>query len=488
MMTFAGVSPIVRVPAGPISLLSAIGRDCVGALQFLPDGAAPDAAGAINARGASDQDIARILGNLASHPLGVGPDQEFRISLAGVQEKTALLYWKNKWHVPHGTTATTHIIKPQIGRLPNGIDLTNSVENEYLCLQLVAALGLPVAKSRIVDFAGRRVLAIERFDRTWTRDGRLLRLPQEDCCQALSVPPARKYESDGGPGVRKISDFLKGSDTPERDQEAFFKAQIVFWLLAATDGHTKNFSIRLSPGGRFVLTPLYDIISAQPSLEARQIMQNEMKLAMAIGNNRHYVVHTVVGRHFVQTAKSCGLPDKTVRGISSNSPTWLVRASTLPWPSCRRISRKRWRSRSRLAPRSASTAWRPRRAAPKAPRSSTSRPAAGVFHLRKLRSDCTGPPNRRSMGHLECFQGDVLSDQCFKLVGFSKLNGDLEKMTAVRPCARPDIPIAWTAGKILHIGVDEPGLPGSSIKLRRIAFTTATVRLVVSSFRIAFLM
>jgi hypothetical protein len=185
MMTFAGVSPIVRVPAGPISLLSAIGRDCVGALQFLPDGAAPDAAGAINARGASDQDIARILGNLASHPLGVGPDQEFRISLAGVQEKTALLYWKNKWHVPHGTTATTHIIKPQIGRLPNGIDLTNSVENEYLCLQLVAALGLPVAKSRIVDFAGRRVLAIERFDRTWTRDGRLLRLPQEDCCHAF---------------------------------------------------------------------------------------------------------------------------------------------------------------------------------------------------------------------------------------------------------------------------------------------------------------
>ena len=89
----------------------------------------------------------------------------------------------------------------------------------------------------------------------------------------------------------------------------------MFWLLTATDGHAKNFSIRLSLGGRFVLTPLYDIISAQPSLEAGQIMQNEMKLAMAIGNNRHYVVHTLVGRHFVQTAKSCGLPDKTVRGI-----------------------------------------------------------------------------------------------------------------------------------------------------------------------------
>lgn len=295
------------------SLLSAIGRDCIGALQFLPDSQTPAAAGTIDAKDASDKDIAAIIANLANNPLGIGPDQDFRISLAGAQEKTALLYWKEKWHLPHGTTATTHIIKPQIGTLPNGIDLTNSVENEHLCLELVAALGLPVAKSQIVDFAGRRVLAVERFDRTWTRDGRLLRLPQEDCCQALSVPPSRKYESEGGPGIRKISDFLKGSDTPDADQSAFFKAQIVFWLLAATDGHAKNFSIRIAPGGRFSLTPLYDIVSTQPSLDAKQIGQNQMKLAMAVGDKRHYVVHTILGRHFLQTAKSCGLPDKTVK-------------------------------------------------------------------------------------------------------------------------------------------------------------------------------
>jgi serine/threonine-protein kinase HipA len=297
------------------SLLSAIGRDCVGALQFLPEGVAPGTAGAIDGRAVDDKEIAAIVSNLARNPLGIGPDQEFRISLAGAQEKTALLYWKDKWYVPHGTTASTHIIKPQIGTLPNGIDLTNSVENEYFCLELVAALGLPVAKSRIIDFAGKRVLTIERFDRTWTRDGRLLRLPQEDCCQALSVPPARKYESEGGPGIRAIADLLKGSDTPDVDQRTFFKAQIVFWLLGATDGHAKNFSIRLAPAGRFRLAPLYDIISTQPSLDAGQITQTQMKLAMAIGNNRHYAVHTIVGRHFVQTAKSCGLPDKMVKEV-----------------------------------------------------------------------------------------------------------------------------------------------------------------------------
>jgi serine/threonine-protein kinase HipA len=260
----------------------------------------------------TEKEVAEIIGNLARNPLGIGTDQEFRISLAGAQEKTALLYWKDKWYVPHGTTATTHIIKPQIGHLPNGIDLTNSVENEHFCLQLAAALGLPAATSRVVDFAGKRVLAIERFDRTWTRDGRLLRLPQEDCCQALSIPPSRKYEADGGPGILKIVEFLKGSDTPDVDQRTFLKAQMVFWLFGATDGHAKNFSIRLASGGRFQLTPLYDIVSTQPSLDAGQIKQSQMKLAMAVGANRHYAVHTIVGRHFVQTAEAAGLSHKMV--------------------------------------------------------------------------------------------------------------------------------------------------------------------------------
>jgi serine/threonine-protein kinase HipA len=317
------------------SLLSAIGRDCVGALQFLPEGTDPGKAGAIDARPVDDKEVAAIVGDLARNPLGIGNDQDFRISLAGAQEKTALLYWNNKWHVPHGTTATTHIIKPQIGRLPNGIDLSNSVENEHLCLELVAALGLPVAKSGIVDFAGKRCLAIERFDRIWTKDGRLLRLPQEDCCQALSVLPSRKYESDGGPGIPAIMDLLKGSDTPDEDQKVFFKAQIVFWLLGATDGHAKNFSLRLAPGGRFQMTPLYDIISTQPSLDAKQITQKQMKLAMAIGDNRHYLVNTVLGRHFVQTAKRCGLPDKVVADLfdelkSTADKAFETVAATLP--------------------------------------------------------------------------------------------------------------------------------------------------------------
>ena len=297
------------------SLLARVGRDCVGALQFLPDGVEPGPAGTVEGRPVGEDYIARKIGDLTATPLGVDEDEEFRISLAGAQEKTASLFWKETWHVPHGTTATTHIMKPQIGMLPSGIDLTRSVENEYLCLKLTEAFGLPSARIAIADFKGNRVLVIERFDRLWTRDNRLLRLPQEDCCQALSVPPTRKYESDGGPGMAAVLDLLKGSDDPEADRRFFVKAQIIFWLLGATDGHAKNFSIFLQPGGRFRLTPLYDVMSVQPAFDAGQLRRNNMRLALAVGDNRHYVVYEIKPRHFVQTAAKSGIPASLVQTI-----------------------------------------------------------------------------------------------------------------------------------------------------------------------------
>lgn len=297
------------------SLLNAIGRDCVGAFQFLPPDIDPGPAGAINGAPISKAGISTLLANLATSPLGIGEDEDFRISVAGAQEKTALLHWNRRWYKPHGTTATTHIFKPSIGRLPNGLDLTHSVENEYLCLKLLTAIGLPAAKAEMATYGERRVLIVERFDRLWTQDGRLLRLPQEDCCQALSVVPTRKYQSDGGPGIEAILHLLRGSDTPAEDQRTFLKAVIAFLLLGATDGHAKNFSVFLHPGGRYHMTPLYDVISAQPSVDAKQIRHNQFRLAMAVGDNRHYIMKTIAGRHFIQTANRAGIGKEVVVSI-----------------------------------------------------------------------------------------------------------------------------------------------------------------------------
>jgi serine/threonine-protein kinase HipA len=294
-----------RVGAGgtdAYSLLSSIGRDCVGALQFLSGDKYPDTLGAVQGEPIDPEGIAALLDNLATAPLGLGDDNAFRISLAGAQEKTALLWHHDRWNKPIGTTATTHILKPSIGRLPNGMDLTYSVENEFLCLKLLTALGLPAAKADITDFADRRVLVVERFDRKWTQDGRLFRLPQEDCCQALGVPPTRKYQSEGGPGLRNILELMSGSDEPERDQRIIMKAAMAFWLLGATDGHAKNFSLMLGTGGRFHLAPLYDVLTVQPIFDAGGIRRTEMKLAMSAGDNRHYRIDEIRLRHFIQTA------------------------------------------------------------------------------------------------------------------------------------------------------------------------------------------
>jgi serine/threonine-protein kinase HipA len=308
------------------SLLSAIGRDCVGALQFTPEGETPNRVGEIDGERLTNSDIAHIVKNLARSPLGLGDDSEFRISIAGAQEKTALLYLNGAWLRPHGATATTHIIKPQIGKTATGLDLSQSVENEHFCLEVLRALDLPSAETKILEFDTVRVLSITRFDRRLTQDGRLLRVPQEDLCQAMGIAPTRKYEADGGPGMAAALDLLKASDKPRADQDVFLKAQFAFWLLGATDGHAKNFSVFLHAGGRFQLTPLYDVMSAQPLVDARQIPWNKYKFAMAVGKSRHYGVNQIRPRHFLETAQAAGVAHARAASLFEDLRTRLPAA------------------------------------------------------------------------------------------------------------------------------------------------------------------
>ena len=170
-----------------------------------------------------------------------------------------------------------------------------------------------------------KTLVVERFDRRWVDKKQLLRLPQEDCCQALGCPPSRKYQNEGGPGIVDILKLLKAADAPAEDQQLFLKSQIIFWLIGATDGHAKNASIFLGPEGRFQLTPFYDVLSAQPSLDSRQIERKQMKLAMSVGDSRHYRVDEIRGRHFVQTAIRAGLSrrvaEETLDAVATTTET-----------------------------------------------------------------------------------------------------------------------------------------------------------------------
>lgn len=294
-------------------LLAQIGRDCAGAIQLLPAGAEPGDVRRIDARPLDEAGVAAMLREATlGARFGSDDSDAFRLSLAGAQEKTALLRHRGRWCVPRGATPSTHVFKLPLGLVANiRADLSDSVELEWLCLELMRSVGLDTPKAEIGRFEDQRALIVERFDRRRAPDGKWwIRIPQEDFCQATGTPPTGKYEADGGPGIRQILDILRGSESAEDDRVAFFKAQIMFWILGATDGHAKNFSIFLRGGGRYRLTPFYDVLSTYPiqGIGAGRLDPRRARLAMAItGRNRHYLIRDIRRWHWTAMATALGL-------------------------------------------------------------------------------------------------------------------------------------------------------------------------------------
>jgi len=235
-------------------LIRALGRDCAGALVIQPAGApAPPLPTTLTAERLSDSEIAELIANLRYAPLGVGG--RVRISLAGVQEKLLLTRMPDgTWGRPVDGTPSTHILKPEIARFPN------TVENEAFCMRLARNLGLPVALVETTTVGGRRIIVVERYDRTVHADGSVERIHQEDFCQAIGVLPDKKYEEDGGPSLRRIAEILQAAASPD-SLDLLLRAVIVNVLIANGDAHGKNFSLLHDPSGVLRFAPLYDLIS-----------------------------------------------------------------------------------------------------------------------------------------------------------------------------------------------------------------------------------
>ncbi|VCU71813.1 Serine/threonine-protein kinase HipA [Pigmentiphaga humi] len=294
----------------PFSLLEAVGRDCIGAVQLLPPEIPPDGYDQIRGELLDTPAIAQALRDVPVAGVGAQTDVEvFRLSLAGAQDKTALALIGGRWHRPIGATPSTHIFKLPIVNRHRTVQLFDTVANEWVCAQILTALGLPTARAEMAQFEDQEALIVERFDRQWVDGGRwIARLPQEDLCQALGVPPGRKYEAHGGPGASACLDLLAGSDAPA-DPLAFQLAMFAYWLMAAIDGHAKNFSIFLYPGGRFAMTPLYDVMSVWPYVGngIGQWRMNKLHMAMAVrGKNRHYALDRIRPRYWRNLTGSHG--------------------------------------------------------------------------------------------------------------------------------------------------------------------------------------
>lgn len=298
------------------ALISEVGEDCPGAVQFIR----PERLDAVLApepepvEWLDDHAVAERLRLLrADHSAWRLPGDTGQFSLAGAQPKTALLFEGGRWGVPSGRTPTTHILEP-----PTGV-FDGHPESEHFCLVLARRLGLPTATSTIMRFEDEIAIVVERYDRRRTEAG-LLRIHQEDVCQALAVPPVRKYENEGGPGVKDIVELLRThSSDSEKDVFTFIDALTFNWLIAGTDAHAKNFSLLIASGGVVRLAPLYDLASILP-YDTFQIQK--IKLAMKIGPD--YRLRDIGPREWRQLAEKVRLdPDaliERIRGLAARLP------------------------------------------------------------------------------------------------------------------------------------------------------------------------
>jgi serine/threonine-protein kinase HipA len=279
-------------PRNPFRLLAHVGEDCAGAVQLVkPDSVSDYLAGSQKGKvdWLTDEEIA-VRMDLLRRDASVGRtgDDTGQFSLAGAQPKTAFHFdpQKDRWGIPSGATPTTHIFKPAMGTFEG------YAENEHFCLRLAQELGLPAASSRVLHFKGIPVIVVERYDRLRDEE-KVIRIHQEDACQALGRMPQQKYQNEGGPSTLEIFNLLhEWSSNRQADEEVFVKSLALNWILYATDGHAKNYSLLIAPGNQVRLAPLYDIASALPYPEA--VPPRKAKLAMKVGGQ--YLV-SLIGRH-----------------------------------------------------------------------------------------------------------------------------------------------------------------------------------------------
>ena len=285
-------------------LIAHVGEDCAGAVQFAP----PERLPSLQRRSPADVQwltVATIAERLralrADHAAWRLPRDTGQFSLAGAQPKTALLLLNGRWGLPAGRTPTTHILKPPTG------EFDGHAENEHFCLELGRAVGLTVPNSSIMRFEDELAIVVERYDRLQIA-GRFQRIHQEDMCQALALPPTRKYESEGGPGVRQIVELLRTfSSSAEEDVAQFLDAVAFNWLIAGTDAHAKNFAVLLGGGGQARLAPVYDLASVLPY---REFDPYRVRLAMKLGGE--YILRNIGLRQWQKLAKEVRMGEEDV--------------------------------------------------------------------------------------------------------------------------------------------------------------------------------
>lgn len=293
-------------PRNPFALLSVVGMDCGGAVQFITEEQLaglplPEVWEPVDA-----QEIGERLSGTGGAVAYAWQTNGERWSLNGSQEKIALAYadGRKQWYEAREAAATTHIIKPGISRLQG------QAFKEYLCMRAVDCLGLPASISSYMDFGGVSAIVSRRWDRDVVEEPagsnrplKVHRIHQEDLCQAMGVMSADKYQSDGGSGAVSIVKFMRDNGFAESSVDLFYSALMVNYLLCGTDAHAKNYAVLERGDRRPMLAPLYDIASMYP-YDGYIHGARKLKMAMKIGDEYHWCFAEL--RAWRKFARLCG--------------------------------------------------------------------------------------------------------------------------------------------------------------------------------------
>ena len=273
------------------ALLERIGGECAGAVTLLPEGVPHDSSDE-RVRVMDDDEFAHTLHELRRRPLLAGT-QGLRLSLAGGQDKLPVRIVDGRVALPLGVAASTHIIKPA------SRDFDGLVFNEAFCLALAQAVGLPTTASSVGRVGDVDYLVVERFDRAVDGE-RVVRIHQEDFCQALCIPPERKYQAEGGPTLARCFELLRSvSAAPVLDLGALLDAVVFNLAIGNNDAHGKNFALLHRADGTIRLAPLYDLVStvSYPDLAS--------EMAMRVGGQR--IADRVAPNDLRRLSKEAGL-------------------------------------------------------------------------------------------------------------------------------------------------------------------------------------
>lgn len=280
------------------ALLRAIGGECAGALSVVAADRKRRRRDEPRYELLDDARLQSFLDRKRTVALLAG-GASTRMSLAGAQDKVPVAVLDGRIHLPIGDAPSTHILK-----LPHA-DFAHVPANEAFVLGLARQTGMEVAAADLTTRTTPPSLLVERFDRPASDDPwPVTRLHQEDLCQALGLPPTRKYQQEGGPSLVAIVEVLRRHvHDPLLDVQRLLEWQAFNVCVGNADGHGKNLSLLHAAGG-VRLAPFYDLLAT------RQYARLDRRLAMAIGDQRD--PDRLARRHWEALAAEIGISGRTV--------------------------------------------------------------------------------------------------------------------------------------------------------------------------------